>query len=182
MTMGGPEISGRRESQRSGLRVFLYVLLALGCLGVFTCGGLLFFAARNPLVQEFVETVASSQSAPGTQELRDAGCSTAQVFDLGSAVALLSEFGNAEMEDAEALHGLTLVQCVLAAPNASPIGCDEVAEVFRTAVPDPPERFLAQVTAQFSSEPRCQVVYGADGQEIAPLEQYAPDAGSGPEL
>lgn len=172
MTMGGPEISGRSESQRSGLRVFLYVLLALGCLGVLTCGGLLFVAARNPLVQELVEAVASSQSAPGTQELRDAGCSTAQVFDLGSAAELFSEFGDAQMGDAEVLHGLTLVQCVLPAPNASSIGCAEVAEIFRAAVHDPPERFLVQVTAQFSSESRCQVVYGADGQEIAPLDQY----------
>ncbi len=103
MTMGGPEISGRRESDRSGLRVFLYVLLALGGLGVLTCGGLLFFAARNPAVQQFVETMAGSQSAPGTQQLRDAGCAVAQVFDFGSALALLSELDAAEMGEADAL-------------------------------------------------------------------------------
>ena len=38
-----------------------------------TCGGLLFFAARNPAIRQFVETMAGSQSAPGTEQLRDAG-------------------------------------------------------------------------------------------------------------
>lgn len=181
MTPEGPGIPGAGRSERSGLRIVLYVLLALGCLGVLTCGGLLFFAARHPAVQQFVETVAGAQSAPGTRELRDAGCSVAQVFDLGSAAALFSELGTAEPGDAEALRGLTLVQCVLAAPDASALGCDEVAEVFRSAVPDPPERFLVQVTARFSAETRCQVVYGADGREIAPLDRYDPGAESGPE-
>ena len=60
MTMGGPEISGRGESQRSGLRIFLYVLLALGGLGVLTCGGLLF-------------CVAADQAEPALAALRRAG-------------------------------------------------------------------------------------------------------------
>jgi hypothetical protein len=176
MTTGGPEIPRIGEPQRSGLKIFLYILLVLGGLGVLTCGGLLFFAARNPAVQQFVETVAGSQSAPGAQELRDAGCSAAQVFDLESAMALFSEFHDPELGDAEALRGLTLVQCALADANASPLGCDEVAEIYRSAVPDPPDRFLVQVAVQFSSEARCRVVYGADGQAIALPDQYDPDA------
>jgi hypothetical protein len=175
MTMGGPEISGGRESNRSGLRVFLYVLLALGGLGVLTCGGLLFFAARNPAVQEFVETMAGSQSAPGTQQLRDAGCAIAQVFDFGSALALLSELDAAKMGEADALLNMTMVQCVLSKADSSGLGCNEVAKVYSSAVPDPPDRFLVQVMVQFSSQVDCRVVYGADGWPIAPLDQYDPD-------
>ena len=176
MTMGGPEISGGRESNRSGLRVFLYVLLALGGLGVLTCGGLLFFAARNPAVQEFVETMAGSQSAPGTQQLRDAGCAIAQVFDFGSALALLSELDAAKMGEADALLNMTMVQCVLSKADASGLGCDEVAKIYSSAVPDPPDPFLVQVMVQYSSQVDCRVVYGADGTPIAPLDQYDPDA------
>jgi hypothetical protein len=176
MTMGGPEISGRRESDRSGLRVFLYVLLALGGLGVLTCGGLLFFAARNPAIQEFVETMAGSQSAPGTQQLRDAGCAIAQVFDFGSALALLSELDAAKMGEADALMNMTMVQCVLSKSDSSGLGCDEVAKIYSSAVPDPPDRFFVQVMVQFSSQVDCRVVYSADGTPIAPLDQYVPDA------
>jgi hypothetical protein len=157
-------------------------LLALGGLGVLTCGGLLFFAARNPAVQQFVETVASSQSAPGTQELRDAGCSVAQVFDLGSTVALFSELQGAESGGVEALRDLTLVQCVIADAEASRLGCDEVAKIYGAAVPELPDRFLVQVATQLASDARCRVVYGADGQPIAPLDRYLSEPGSGPEL
>jgi hypothetical protein len=182
MTMGGPEISGRRESDRSGLRVLLYVLLALGGVGVLTCAGLLFVAARNPAVRQFAETIAGSHSAPGTQQLRDAGCAVAQVFDIGSALAQLSEFNNREIDEVDALTGLTLVQCVRPRKNSGGLDCDEVAQVYSSAVSDPPDRFLVQVMVQFSSQTNCQVVYDADGSPIAPLEQYDPDAmpGVGP--
>ena len=176
MTMGGPEISGRRGSGRSGLRVLLYVLLALGGLGVLTCGGLLFFAARNPAVRQFVEMVAGSQSAPGTQQLRDAGCNLAQVFDVGSAMELISELDAAESDEADALTDMTMVQCVLSETDSSGLDCDEVARIYSSAVLDPPDRFFVQVIAQFSSQAVCRVVYSADGTPIAPLEEYDPEA------
>lgn len=176
MTTGGPEIPKIGEPERSGLRVFLYVLLALGGLGVLTCGGLLFFAARNPAVRQFVETMAGSQSAPGTQQLRDAGCDVAQVIDLGSAMELFSELDAAELGEAEALMDMTMVQCVLPRSDDTGLGCDEVAKIYSAAVPDPPDRFFVQVMLQFSSRAECRVVYGADGMPIAPLEQYDPDA------
>ena len=175
MTTGGPEIQGRIEPERSGLRVFLYILLALGALGAVTCGSLIFFAARNPAVREFVETMAGAQSAPGTQQLRDAGCSVAQVFDLGSAMALLSEFDE-ELAQAPEELDMTLVQCVVSKPGSIELGCDEVAGIYSSAVPEPPERFLVQVSFQFSSEAPCQIVYGSDGTPIAPLEEYDPEA------
>jgi hypothetical protein len=175
MTTGGPEIPKIGEPKRSGLRVFLYILLAVGGLGVLTCGGLLLLAARNPAVQQFVEAMAGSQSAPGTQQLRDAGCEIAQVFDLGSALALLSELDTGEMGEAEALMDMTMVQCLLPRSDSSGLGCDEVARIYSTAVPDPPDRFLVQVSPQFSSKAGCQVVYGADGAPIAPFDEYDPD-------
>ena len=181
MTMEGPGIPGRRESDRSGLRVLLYVLLALGSLGVLTCAGLLFLAARNPAVQQFVETMAGSHSAPGTEQLRDAGCAVAQVIELGSVMALLPEFDEQEVREATALMDLTMVQCVLSKSDSGELGCDEVAKIYSSAVPDPPDRFLVQVAVQFSSQGDCQVVYSADGTPIAPLDQYHPEAMAEPE-
>jgi hypothetical protein len=143
---------------------------------VLTCGGLLFFAARNPAVQQFVETMAGSQSAPGTQQLRDAGCDVAQVIDLGSAMELFSQLDVSEPGEADALMHMTMVQCVLPRSDTSGLGCDEVAEIYGSAVSDPPDRFFVQVMTQFSSRPDCRVVYGADGEPIAPLDQYHPGA------
>ena len=176
MMTGGPEIPKIGEPKRSGLRIFLYVLLAMGVLGVLTCGGLLFFAARNPAVQQFVETMAGSQSAPGTQQLRDAGCALAQVFDFGSALELLAELDPAKTGEADVLMDMTMVQCVLSKSDSSGLGCDEVAKIYSSAVPDPPDRFFVQVMVQFSSQVDCRVVYSADGTPIAPLDQYHPDA------
>ena len=70
---------------------------------------------------------------------------------------------------------MTLVQCVVSKSNPGGLGCDEVAGIYSSAVPEPPDRFLVQVTLQFSSQTPCQVVYGADGTPIAPLDQYDPD-------
>ena len=176
MMTGGPEIPKIGEPERSGLRVFLYVLLALGGLGVLTCGGLLFFAARNPAVQQFVETMAGSQSAPGTQQLRDAGCAVAQVIDLGSAMELFSQRDAPELGETDALMEMTMVQCVLPRSDTSGLGCDEVAKIYSSAVPDPPDRFFVQVMVQLSSRVDCRVVYSADGTPIAPLDQYPPEA------
>jgi hypothetical protein len=180
MTTGEPEIPERIEPERSGLRVFLYVLLALGGLGVLTCAGLAFFLVGNPAVRELAGTIAGAQSAPGTQQLRDAGCNVAQVFDLGSAMAVLSEFSEEIAQYPEALD-MTLVQCVVSKANSGGLGCDEVAGIYSSAVPEPPDRFLVQVTFQFSSQSPCQVVYGADGTPIAPLDQYDPEAMEGAE-
>jgi hypothetical protein len=175
MMTGGPEIPKIGEPKRSGLRIFLYVLLAMGVLGVLTCGGLLFFAARNPAVQRFVETMAGSQSAPGTQQLRDAGCALAQVFDFGSALELLTELDPAKTDEANLLKDMTVVQCVLSRSNSSGLDCDEVAKIYSSAVSDPPDRFLVQVVVQLSS-PDCRVVYSADGAPISALDQYDPKA------
>ena len=131
--------------------------------------------ARNPAVQQFVETMAGSQSAPGTQQLRDAGCEIAQVFDLGSALALLSELDTGKMGEVEALMDMTMVQCLLPRSDSSGLGCDEVAKIYSSAVSDPPDRFLVQVVVQLSS-PDCRVVYSADGAPISALDQHDPKA------
>lgn len=182
MTMGAPETSGREESKRSGFRLVLYALLALGGLFVLTCGGLLVFAARHPAVQQFAETMAESQSAPGTEQLRDAGCAMAQVFDFKSALAPFSSSDDQENSEATGLKDLTVVQCMPAESNPNGLGCDEVATIYSSAVADPPNRFLVQMVAQSPSQVDCQVVYGADGTAIAPLDQYHAAAMAGPDI
>jgi hypothetical protein len=178
MTTEGPEIPGRIEPERSGLRVFLYILLALGGLGVLTCAGIAFFVARNPAVRELVSTMAGAQSAPGTEQLRDAGCTVAQVFDLGGAMAILSELDEQFGQAPEALD-MTMVQCIVPKTNPGGLDCDAVARVYSSAIAEPRKRFVTQVVAQGSDQPPCQIVYSGDGTPIAPLEQYDPEAMSG---
>jgi hypothetical protein len=181
MTTEGPEIPGRIEPERSGLRVFLYILLALGALGVLTCAGIAFFVARNPAMRELVDTVAGAQSAPGTEQLREAGCMIAQVFDLSSAMAILSEFDE-ELGQASEGMDMTMVQCIVPKSNPSGLDCDAVARAYSAAVQEPPNRFVTQVMVQGSDQPPCQIVYSADSTPIAPLDEYDPEAmpGEGP--
>jgi hypothetical protein len=89
---------------------------------------------------------------------------------------LFSEFDDGQMSEVEELMDLTIVHCALSKSDSGVLGCDEVAKIYSAAVPEPPERFLVQVTPQGSSQAPCQVVYSADGTPIAPLDDYDPDA------
>jgi hypothetical protein len=176
MEIRGPGIPEQRDPGPSGFKILLYVLLGLGVLGVLTCGSLFYLGWRDPAVRQFVETMVGSQSAPGTEQLREAGCVVAQVFDFASALAIFSQFDVGESSQAEAVRDLTMVQCVLSSANEDALGCDEVARIYASAVEDPPERFLVQVLVQRSTAFPCRMVYAADATPIAPLDDYLAEA------
>jgi len=172
MEIRGPGIPEQREAGPSGFKVLLYVLLGVGVLGVLTCGSLLYLGWRDPAVRQFVETMAGAQSAPGTEQLREAGCAIAQVFEFASALEVFSQFDLGKSNEAEALKDLEMVQCVVSSANADTLGCDEVAAIYASAVEEPPERFLVQVLVQASTEDPCRIVYAADATPIGPLDEY----------
>ncbi len=133
------------------------------------------------LIGETMRMGLEATKAPGTAELRAAGCPEAMVMDLRRMVALVKELeadgGQAKVQLPEEEWQKTLVVCQY--PQAGEtLGCDVVARTFGAAVPSPPSEFGVVVRVNAPPAEVCRGVYGPDGtllQEIAePVEQGGP--------
>ena len=155
-----------------GFRIVGIVLLVLGVAVFAVCAGGAWWLSQNEAVMDGLESITASISAPGTDELRAAGCSEAMVLDPGVffrvAGELSQELGELAEGEAEGLLPDALVNCTTSADTD--LTCDEVAEVYRAAVPDLAGPFMAQVTSG-SADP-CQQVYAADGASLGSLEEW----------
>ncbi len=169
MSTGPGPIEEMGRTRRSGFVVFLYVLLGIGGALVLTCGVVAYRAWQDPRMREMVNSVMTATTAPGTEELRQAGCQVATVIDVGGAADLLVEAEGADDAEFEALASLTMVQCVVTADED--FSCERVARVYREAVPDS-DRVLAMVMAASDSQPRCQQVFDREGALLGDFEDY----------
>jgi hypothetical protein len=177
---GGPV---GEPQKRSGCIVALYVLFGIG-LFVLVAGGLsTYFFLQSEQGQKILqvakdgaEWVTVASQAPGTEELREAGCEAAMISDAGSAVdifmTLIPEPGKqAEIrEELEAQAGQTsldellLVICTLPRFNVNSPRCEELARTYGDAVSTAPLSFYVLVVAQGRDEPSCQGMFAPDGR------------------
>lgn len=181
MVMGGPETGGgtgvppdwngaRPKARRSGFRTLLYVLVAVGGVLVLTCAGVLVFV---PEIRQTFSAAMASQSAPGTDELRAAGCAQAGVMDLGAALGAIVEEQRAETGEPPEIPTL-YVSCQK--QEEAELDCDRVAAVYVGAVGQASARFVAQVNdTGFAPELLCQAVYDTDGTRLGTIEELAPE-------
>ena len=174
-TQGGPFPAPPGSGGRSGLRIFLYVLVGLGALLMLTCGAALFFAWQNPTIRQTLEAGLAAQTAPGAQALRDAGCGEAAVLELGGAMEALAERSRPDAELPEGVPTL-FVSCQRSSAG-EPLDCDRVAAIYTADVGRAPGLFVAQVTDGLSRQPVCQMVYDADGALLGSLEELVQDGG-----
>ena len=163
--------------------VALYALFGIG-LFLVVAGGIaayFFFQSEQgqqilKVAQEGAEWVTVAAQAPGTEELRAAGCDTAMVSKAGSALDIFmtlipepekQEELRAQLEaeaGQESLDELLLVVCTLPRFSGSqPPSCDDLARTYGEAVPTAPESFYVLVIQQGESAPRCQGIYDAEG-------------------
>ncbi len=169
--LGGPPAPEKKG--RSGFRILLYVLVGLGAVLVLTCGGLAFFAYRDPAIRETIGAAMEAQNAPGAAELRQAGCAQAGVMDMGAAMEAILE----RAPETDLSIPTLFVSCQVAAEGES-LDCDQVARTYLAAVGRAPERFVAQVnSAGINSRQLCQVVFSEDGQRLGTLEEVVRAAG-----
>ena len=173
----GPEPIG--PPKRSGCMVALYVLFGVG-LFVIVGGGIatwLFLQTEQgqkviEVVKQGAEWMTEASQAPGTAELRDAGCEMALVSEMSKAFDLFmtlvpDEEAKSEaleqMEAAGDLHERLLVMCTLPRIGLADLDCGRFARTYSEAVPTAPESFLLVVIRQGDDAPSCQGIYSTDG-------------------
>jgi hypothetical protein len=161
--------------------IALYVLFAVSLFFIVSGSIAAYFFLQSERGQQILEvaqqgaewiTVASQ--APGTDELREAGCEAAMVSDAGSALEIFMTLVPEEQQaDARAaleegagnqpLDELRLVICTLPRFTSRPPACNELARLYGDTVPTAPESFYLMVMQQGQSAPSCQGVYAPDG-------------------
>lgn len=173
--------------KRSGCIIALYAIFGVGLI-VMVAGGVatyLFLQSETgqqfmKVAQEGVEWITVASQAPGTEELRDAGCETAMVSDAASAFEIVSVLIPEEDKQAEVrdelerdaggypLDELTLVICTLPRFSVGSPSCDELARTYGSAVETYADSFYVLVMQQGQDEPNCRGVYTPDGTLLAP--------------
>jgi hypothetical protein len=127
------------------------------------------------VAKQGAEWILVASQAPGTEELRAAGCEAAMVSNAGSAVDIFMTLVTEEEKQAEIrselenqtgegdLDELLMVVCTLPRFSVGDPGCEEVAQTYANAVDSAPENFFVLVTKQGESELGCQGIYNGDG-------------------
>ncbi len=173
----GPEPIG--PPKRSGCMLAVYVLFGVGIF-VLVAGGIatwLFLQTEQgqkivEVVKQGAEWMTEASQAPGTAELRDAGCEMALVSEMSKAFDLFmtlvpnEEQKNEVLEQMEAAGNLQerlLVMCTLPRIGLAAPDCGGLARTYGEAVPTAPESFFLVVIRQGDDAPSCQGIYAADG-------------------
>ena len=138
------------------VKILIGVAVLVGILFVACVGAGVWFA-NSEGAKEFMEATIAAQSAPGTEELRDLGCTTAMVMTFGDVSGIVG--GLIEEADLGVAPETPLVICQAA--TGAPT-CDEVASTYLAAV-SPGGPFSVQVEG---SGAECQMFFDAAGNPI----------------
>ena len=177
---GPPPLPGAAPRKgRSGCLTALYIVLGLGVAAMLLGGIGLWVFLRSETGQKLVGGVRGSITllseaarAPGTPELRAAGCSQALVLPMRRMRELFGDIASGDTDGSEPAHaGDTVVFCQITSSESSNLDCGEVARIYTETVKDAPERFV--VTVQGGSSQQCQGRYARDGSLIESLERPA---------
>jgi hypothetical protein len=170
----------KSSSARSGCMTVLLVALALA---VVTVAGLLvagWVFVRSETGQRVIETaregIAMTKEAafaPGTQALRDGGCSQAMVMPTARMLELLGKIApEARIEVSKELpDGATMVFCELPRGDQPALTCEDVARIYSEAVPSGDARFAVVVRHRGSNKAVCEGTYDRTATSLEPLER-----------
>jgi hypothetical protein len=160
--------------RRSGTRTAASVITLLVVCGALTCGGAALWLFHSETGQELlaaasgtVEIAQAGLTAPGTDELRAAGCQTAMVVDFGSMLQLMAVLVDEEEMQAVLDEGIAsdtpVVSCSVAGDGG--ISCQGVARVYVEAVA-PTQGFFVHLQG---GDEDCEAAFDATG-ELLPDE------------
>ena len=175
--------------ERSGCLIAIYALFAIGVAGLLVGAAAIYFFLQSEQGRQILDTaekgaawMATAVAAPGTAELRDAGCEVAMVHTAGTALdlmaPLLSEPGQQQefREELQVragdidLDALLLVFCTAPRFTLSPPSCTDLAVVYGNAVEFPAEAFAVIVAQSGGQGLVCQGIYTPDGSLVEPEE------------
>ena len=173
-----PSSSAKPPKQRSGCLLALYIMLGIGATLLVVTGIGIFLFARSEQGQKLIKVASEGISlardaaqAPGTNELRAAGCSQAMVMPTARMIELLGEISpDARKELPETFNVGTLVLCQLDSSGDTGPDCDQVARIYADAAPNAPERFGVMVQPR-QGQAKCEGSYGRDGTFLGSLEK-----------
>jgi hypothetical protein len=171
-------VDPEQRKERSGCLLALYVALACAAVVILVVGLGLFVFVRSERGQQLIGAVRDgatllqqAMNAPGTEELRAAGCGQAMVFARSEAAKVLGQLS--EEFSAEILKSLsddTVIMCTVLR-DGTPPECSELAKVYSSAVPGATEHFGVTVQQQGRGKPLCQGSYSRDGSRVGDIER-----------
>lgn len=147
--------------------VLAVLFFALVIIGVYAI-------SQNPEVQRVARAVGGAMrvmgeaaSAPGTNQLRSAGCNRAMVFDTEDLAELARELQDDNIQSGPDPE-VRLVVCQWINAPQQP-RCDDIARVYVQAVPTQPGPFVVMVQNIRQQQTQCMSRYGANGQLLQQL-------------
>lgn len=162
---------------KKGMSGCLLAFLIVSGLGVLVAVGVGFMVWRElggvlGGFKELAEVMTKAASAPGTKELKAAGCEQAFVIDTKELERVVNKFEKeiAKKENREpkpmdvAKEGSHLVQCT--AKAGKKLTCDELAKTFVDAT-DPDDSFLVTMSGGGAD---CSVSYSKDGKKLGNVD------------
>ncbi len=157
----------------SGCLIAVLVLAALVVVGVIVVAIGAWQVMSSPegkkiarVIGEGSKMAEEARTAPGTKELRKAGCQEAMVFDptrMGDLIREIDEAGAPPKGDPGKEPRLIVCQV---APLGTPPTCDALAGTYVSAA-KPTTPFHITVQKQGGSQPKCSQAYTATGARAA---------------
>lgn len=176
-----PPTAHQRNQNRKGCLIALAVVGGLMAILAILVSVAAYRFSRDPevrkvfaVVKEGVSASISGMNAPGTEQLREAGCKQAMVFDTRKMVELVEELEPSTDDAPDAASMAPTIICQVGSKSA--LDCPTVVQVYVSAVPDAPEELIVQVQENsfMKQGQRCGGLYGRDGtllQEFAEEEE-----------
>ena len=165
----------------SGCLIAVMVLAALVVVGVILVAIGAWRVMSSPegkkiarVIGEGSKMAEEARTAPGTKELRKAGCQEAMVFDPARMGDLIREIADAGPPKGDPSKEPRMIVCQVG-PLGTPPTCDRLAATYVGAA-QPTTPFHVTVQTQGGSKPKCAQAYTATGAR-APT----PSAGDEPD-
>ena len=118
--------------------------------------------------------VIESATAPGTTELRAAGCESAMITSTKKMMGTITKFVPPEKRDGASLDQIQDVLIVMCNKNlfsSDALDCAKVASVYGKAVPSAPAQFIVTVKKQGNRGDQCAGYYRADGSRVGEIDK-----------
>lgn len=156
----------------SGCLIAVLVVAGLVVVSVVVAGIGIWRVMESPEGQKIAKVIGEgskiaeeARTAPGTAELRKAGCQEAMVLDPERMADLMRELGDAGAAKKDVEGAPRSIVCQVAALGKAPT-CDSLAAVYVGAA-HPGVPFHITVQSQGGSKPSCVARYSPEGTRLA---------------
>ena len=148
---------GAPPPQKKGKGCLIAALIVGGIALLLLVGvGIFFWWAAKTVGKVAVE----GMNAPGTAEMRAAGCDVAMVMDMAKVSPTLFDGGHSTDGSPD-----IMVECTVSAGRTPP-SCDDVAQAYVKGAGPARDEFSAEVQIQGKNQPSCEKYYDSSGKAL----------------